>query len=1231
MPGLTDNLKRYLLPILLLGTIVILLLKPTTDSLTQVATKIKNRLNDVETVFGDAAKNKELRAALAQGHETSPLIEQMEARGIALYYYQSDSLIHWTSNNVLPPANLAAVPNGTSAIKLRNGWYQIMRWNDTANNETLIGLLPVKYQYPFENKFLKNDFALGLGIPHNIEISEPKIQGSIPVKNLNGKVLFSLYPAGEEKADEANLILLISQIILLLIICYYVQYFAVSLVKRGGFVAGFMLLLVLLVAGRGIMLYFNTPSEFGQLDLFSPKYYASSVLTGSLGDLMIDTILIAWIILFWVNYKPKAGGISDRYKHIKAWLYLIVVFVLSGLFTWIFRTLVMDSVISFEVYNLLNLTAYSLLGIVCLSMLLILHFLVSREAIFALREINAKGLQIFVFCAIAAVIYCAFAIHSNFYQVTAFSAFWTVFFVFILGAILKADRSFSARNLILFVALYSILSTYLIENLYERRERNQRKFFASRLVTDRDFVAEYMFGDISQRIDSDAVVRNFFNNPGISKKRELTARLSSLYLSGYFNKYDLKVYTYDKDGNSLRNRDTLSRNYFNHLLKGDSVKPQTLHYISDTAQNYSYLAFFNFYEDSVLNGTLELRLLPKIYYGQNVYPELLLGENITTMAENSRYNYAIYKRDKLIIQHGDYPYTYNWNRNYKFDDGPFKFIDEDDWEHIIYRFPGDMKVVVTERQEGLFEPVATFSYLFSFYFLAAVLALLVVKLTSRDGLSEGSVLDGFSLSFRTRINYSMLSMIVISFVIIGFITISFFSRQYNNFYNDRLTRKGKVIHASLEYFVQQNQTARENLATDPLNNELNFEVARLAEINEIDINLYDKEGNLVVASQPAIYDKGLVSKKMNPDAFFDLVETKVAQLVMQEGIGGLSYQAIYAPVRNAQGEAIAYLGMPYFERSKNISDDVSSFLVALMNVYVFLLICAAILAYFISNSITRPLTIISEKLRILNLNKKNEPIEWKSKDEIGVLIGEYNKMITELEQSAQKLARGERESAWREMAKQIAHEIKNPLTPMKLSIQYLQRAIDAGDPNIAELAKRVTRTLDEQIENLSSIATAFASFAKMPKANNEIINLNDLLKSIAELFNREGNAKVAFSTQSAGPLVFADKNQLVSVFNNLVKNAVQSIPENRTGYVDIKIVEEYDWIVVSVKDNGNGIASDNYEKVFVPNFTTKSSGTGLGLAISRQIVDGAGGSIWFESVEGEGTTFFVKLKKNHSV
>ena len=1211
------------MPALFTVAVLVSLFKPTTDSLNQVAHKIENKLNDVEQFFEKNANSKLLLSQLATGHESGNAIEAVENRGIYLYYFQKDSLVHWTSNNILPAGNPVSIQTGTSFVKLKNGWYQQMKWSDSLTSQILIGLFPVKNQYPFENKFLKNDFVLGLGIPHNVEISEQKIAGSIPVKNLKGEVLFSVYLSADEKADEPNFILLAAQLLLLVIIGYYIQKLCVKLVVSKGFGISFFTLIALLVSGRTVMLYFDVPVELGKLELFSPGYYASSAITGSLGDLLIDCILFIWVILFWAFNKP---AINQRAKQVLVYVYLIIAFCLTGIFTWVFRTLVMDSVISFEVYNVLNLSLYSLLGMMCLGMILIAHFLVTKEALGLLQETGASISKIVLLGFTSALLYSAFAFNSAFYQVTVFSGIWMAFFVFTLGMMLRGTEVFSVRNIILYVALYSILSTYLIENLYERRERNQRKFFAGRLVTDRDFVAEYMFGDISQRIKADPIFKSFFINPAIPK-REVNSRLSSLYFSGYFNKYDLKVYTFNRFGNAEKNKDTLSLEHFKLLLKADSASPDVIHYIGDTAQNYSYLAYFNFYDDSAFSGTMVLRLLPKIYYGQNVYPELLLGENVTTMAENSRYNYAIYKRNKLIIQHGDYPYTYYWNKAYSFDGASSKFIDEDEWEHIIYSFPNEMRVIVTERQEGLFEPIATFSYLFSFYFIVAGLTFLVFRLLITGKNGKQSILQDFSLSFRTRINYSMLFMIIVSFIIIGFITMSFFSRQYSNFYNDRLTRKGKVINASLDYFVQQ-AGANETLANERFSNALSFEVARLAEINDIDINLYDEDGNLAVASQPAVYDKGLLSKKMNPDAFFELTETKVGQLTKQESIGGLNYQAIYAPIRNGRGEAIAYLGMPYFDRSKNISDDVSSFLVALMNVYVFLLICAAILAYFISNSITRPLTIISEKLRILNLNKKNEPIEWRSKDEIGVLIGEYNKMITELEHSAQKLAKGERESAWREMAKQIAHEIKNPLTPMKLSIQYLQRAIDAGDPNIEDLAKRVTRTLDEQIENLSSIATAFASFAKMPKANNEIINLNKLLKSIAELFNRESDTPIDFASSSASPMVFADKNQLVSVFNNLVKNAVQSIPEERRGEVNIHIVEEDSWITVSVRDNGNGIGKDLYDKVFVPNFTTKSSGTGLGLAISKQIVDGAGGDIWFESTVGVGTTFYVRLPLN---
>jgi nitrogen fixation/metabolism regulation signal transduction histidine kinase len=367
---------------------------------------------------------------------------------------------------------------------------------------------------------------------------------------------------------------------------------------------------------------------------------------------------------------------------------------------------------------------------------------------------------------------------------------------------------------------------------------------------------------------------------------------------------------------------------------------------------------------------------------------------------------------------------------------------------------------------------------------------------------------------------------------------------------------------------------------------------------------------------------------MNASAFLNILSGNASQYTHNERIGKLDYLATYSPLRNKRGETVAFIGIPYFERTRSIDDEVSTFLVALMNVYVFLLICTAIVAFFISNSVTKPLTYIAEKLQLINLNKKNEPIQWDSNDEIGVLVKQYNKMIRELENSAEQLARTEREGAWREMAKQIAHEIKNPLTPMKLSIQYLQRAIDDNKPNIEALARKVSLTLVEQIDNLTAIATSFSSFAQMPKGVYEEVDLIRMLSGITELFNREYENGVELTVKTDFAKVFADRNQLVSVFNNLVKNGLQSVPDGRIPHVSIIIEEEHAMVKVQVRDNGCGIPEENYNKVFVPNFTTKSSGTGLGLAIAIQIVETAGGAIWFESKVDVGTVFFIILPKN---
>ena len=240
--------------------------------------------------------------------------------------------------------------------------------------------------------------------------------------------------------------------------------------------------------------------------------------------------------------------------------------------------------------------------------------------------------------------------------------------------------------------------------------------------------------------------------------------------------------------------------------------------------------------------------------------------------------------------------------------------------------------------------------------------------------------------------------------------------------------------------------------------------------------------------------------------------------------------------------------------------------------------------------------------------------------------------MEELAESAELLARTERELAWREMAKQVAHEIKNPLTPMKLNIQYLQRAKNEKGAHFDEYFDRVTRTLIEQIDTLSDIATEFSNFAKIPKARNEVFNLATQLTKVTELF--ESSAHIDLSVELDGRdelLVCADREQISRALVNLIKNAIQSIPPKRKGKVKVVLAKKQDWAVISVRDNGTGIQEDIRQQMFQPNFTTKSSGMGLGLAIVKKIIENAHGKIWFETELDQGSTFYIELPLHQKI
>ncbi len=474
-------------------------------------------------------------------------------------------------------------------------------------------------------------------------------------------------------------------------------------------------------------------------------------------------------------------------------------------------------------------------------------------------------------------------------------------------------------------------------------------------------------------------------------------------------------------------------------------------------------------------------------------------------------------------------------------------------------------------------------------------------------------------NFSNQLQITIISIIIISFFILGIITRANIIHLYNSKNRDNLSEKTFSVLTEIEH-----KLANVPAISDDLRGYVSELLYKFSVVFYTDINLFDVDGNLIASSRPQIFNQELLSGKINPAAYYQMTVNQSLLHIQNEKTGDQEYLSAYIPFRNNQDQIIAYLNLPYFAKQTELRKEIGDFLAAYINVYVLLIVLAIMATVLVSRLISRPLQLIREKLRQIGLGKPNEKIEWKRNDEIGYLVDEYNRMIDELARSAELLAQSERESAWREMAKQVAHEIKNPLTPMKLSVQYLQKTWDEKSPDWENHLKRFSRTIIEQIDSLSAIASEFSDFAKMPATHIEKTGLLEIINSAADLYQHH---QVDITVQYTGEECYvpADKKQLLRAFNNLIQNAVQAVEKRENGWIRIDIAREEGNYRVCITDNGSGITEEQAVKIFSPSFTTKSSGTGLGLAMVKSILSTIGATIAFESRAGEGTTFFLRI------
>lgn len=476
------------------------------------------------------------------------------------------------------------------------------------------------------------------------------------------------------------------------------------------------------------------------------------------------------------------------------------------------------------------------------------------------------------------------------------------------------------------------------------------------------------------------------------------------------------------------------------------------------------------------------------------------------------------------------------------------------------------------------------------------------------------------LSLRIRIFLSMILLILIASILMASISIIQFKNEAKDYHQERLERKELAIKEHINY-VLANTTYP--LTTNNLDLIFKDRIHELAQIHNLEINIYSLDGKLLKSSK-ASFSIDSVSPPI-PKYILKLVQSSIEKRYVDiTNVDGVKNRSSYSLIKDEKFKPLGILNLPYVEDDGFYEKELSNFLIRLSQVYGFMLVIAFALAYFLSTYITQSLKTISDKLSETSLNQKNEKIFIRANSkEINLLIRSYNSMVDKLERSAVKLAQSEREEAWREMAKQVAHEIKNPLTPMRLTVQNFQRKFDANDPELKQKLKDYSETLIQQIDTMSSVASAFSQFASMPAQQNETLNVVEVVELALDIFNEDD---VTFESEEQTIISKMDRTQLIRIITNLVKNAIQAIPENQAEkLVSVSVKKHEDQVLISVKDNGTGIEADNIPRIFEPKFTTKNSGMGLGLGIIKNIIENYKGTITFDTQLGKGTVFTVSL------
>jgi signal transduction histidine kinase len=1127
---------------------------------------------------------------------------QFDDNDISYYHYNKGELIYWSANYTDLP-DLPQVKSWTWNYFMSSNAHCISSFT-TTNAGTLFAVIRIKNNYPFKNNQLVNKFANGLDVNENIDLVLGKKTDKLAVTDKWNNYLFTLIiPDKPILNQNIGLTGFIFQLLCFVLMLVYFTGYSHFSGKKSIKLSHYLALVLLTILPLVLALYFKFPHLLFYEVLSSAFDYSSGILLASIIHLTLVTyyvLVCAYVFYKYVELKPTPRFVHRFILQLITGLFFVLIFhILKGL--------VLHSGISINILSLRDIN----IGVIWLHFLMLIWGISFALLLLKTHNYSFKWGNLRTMLSTDIAVLAIISILTAIFGISDLSRI-SIFFIFLYFGYYVRYFFFRKTNIYLITSIWVLFFTvFIIENasmISKKKTENKYKVLAENILingnADNDRVAEIMLDELNIGLKRDKQIGSLIQNN--DSLELLNSYLTENYFRGFWNKYNIQL--------TATQPNSIIYGQNKNLISSSAIQLNKSNFYSftSTLNEVAYMGVFptlNAFGDSTY---LFLSFSPRKNFKSYSFPTFLMSSESDIQ---SRLNIATarYHANKLIYSGGNFKFPNESN----FIPGHlhlfYKFT-SNNIIYYVYQPDKDNCVVITELHQHHFS-----NYVIYFaYTLLANLAIVLFLIWVFNRRKQ-QLLPKSSLS--SKYQFAFVILLVTSFVGIFYVSVTFITSKYKEQQISEIDKKKNYIRNALQekyYWTQDIATVSSQ--------GLNFDLQELSYMYQTDINVYDNYGRLVGSSQPLIYNKNLMGRQIAPEPYFK----KNPNINQEERIGELRFLTGYTDFYNGDYLQIGYISIPLYVSTEEIRNEIEDFLAVVVHIYLIIALLSVLLSFIIGKQLSAPLKMIESKLKKMRFGQRNEKIDYEVNDEIGQLVIQYNKTIEELEKSAQLLAQTERESAWRTMARQIAHEINNPLTPMKLTLQQLQRTKNLKDERFDEYFEKSTITLVEQIDNLSRIAGTFSNFARMPEARFERMDIAAKLYSTTQLFvNNNDEIDISFSGPSEKVFVNADPEQMLQVFNNLLKNAIQAIPTDRKGEIKVSLQCIDKKAIIGITDNGNGIPLELQDKVFIPNFTTKSTGMGLGLYITKNIVELAGGTIHFTTNQNVGSQFEVSLNREY--